>query len=104
MTAEQWFEVTKNLGVAAPLVIVLLYLLRFLVELLTKATNERQAVTTQFVDAMKTIATTSAVAQQQAAASLQELASAIRDGGSRSMEEHDRIVDAIGKIDRGARA
>ncbi|MDO8562374.1 MAG: hypothetical protein Q7S25_00865 [Candidatus Limnocylindria bacterium] len=98
MTSDQLFEVTKSLGIAAPLVVVLLYLLRLVVELLTKATDERKTITAQFVDAMKTTATTSALAQQQAAASLQELAAAMRDGASRSLEEHNRIVDAIGKL------
>ena len=56
MTPDQTFEVTKSLGIAAPLVVVLLYLLRLLIELLTRATDERKTITAQFVDAMKTTA------------------------------------------------
>lgn len=99
MTTEQTFEVVKSLGIAAPLVVVLVYLLRMVVDLLTKATEERKAVTAQFVDAMKTTATTSALAQQQAASSLQDLAAAMRESSSRSEDAHNRIVDAIGKLD-----
>lgn len=102
MNPDQWFEVTKSLGIASPLVIVLIYLLRMLVTLLTKSGEERAAITAQFVAAMQTLATTSAVAQQQAAASLHELAGAMRDASTRSLEEHNRITDAIGKIGKGA--
>ena len=104
MTPDQQFEIGKSLGIAAPLVIVLLYLLRLLVDLLTRATDERKTITTQFIDAMKTSATTSAIAQQQAAASLQELAATFRENASRSMDEHNRIVDALGKLSIRERA
>lgn len=104
MTPEQYAEIAKQLGVAAPLVLVLMYLLRFMAQLLHQATEERKAITAQFVDAMKTTAATSALAQEKAAQSLQDLAASLREQGVRSTDEHNRIVDALGKFssrDRG---
>jgi len=100
VTPDQTFEVTKSLGIAAPLVVVLLYLLRLLIELLTKATDERKTITAQFVDAMKTTATTSAVAQQQAAASLQELAAAGLVGTRLEDDAIAAAADAAHKLAR----
>lgn len=103
MTPEQYGEVAKSLGVAAPLVIVLLYLLKVLLQLLNGATEERKAITAQFVEAMKTTVATSALAQQQAATALQDLAASQREQANRTTDEHNRLIDAIGKFQIGRR-
>lgn len=91
MTAE-WMELLKTLGVASPLVVILLYLLK-------EATKERQAITTAFLDALKTTVEQSNEQRLRTSNELAELTHALRDDGKRAAEEHGRIVDAIDKLD-----
>lgn len=91
MSAEQWTEIVKTLGVSGPLVAILLYLLR-------QMNEERKSVTTQFLDALRTTVEQSNEARVRAANELSQLVTALRDHQERSGDEHNRIVDAIGKL------
>lgn len=93
MTSEQWAEVIKTLGVSGPLVGILIYLLK-------QATEERRAITKDFLATLTTTVSSNAQAQTRAAESLQDLAGALRDTAKSSADEHNRIVDAIGKLGR----
>lgn len=85
MTPEQWGELARTLGIASPLVGLLIYLLR-------QATEERREITDRFLVALETTVAGSSKAMQENTAATRELSVTLRD-------EHARIVDAIGKLD-----
>lgn len=80
-----------QLGVAAPFVALLLYLLK-------QANDERREMTARFLDALKTTVDKETEARLRAANELATLTQSIRVQQERSTAEHERIVDALGKM------
>lgn len=79
-----------SLGTAAPLVAILLYLLR-------QSTLERQSITNGFLETLKTTIASNVQAQAMTVDALKEQSSALKEFSARSAEEHTRLIDAIGK-------
>lgn len=80
MTDGLW----STLGVAAPLVGILIYLLR-------QATIERQEITTKFLEALTTTVSANTQATREIGIALDIMRKA-------SQSEHERIIDAVGKM------
>lgn len=93
MTPEQWGELMRTLGVASPLVGLLIYLLR-------QATEERREITNRFLGALETTVAGATRATQENTVATRELSATIEANRKSSVDEHSRIVDAIGKIGR----
>ena len=93
MTPEQLGELMRTLGVASPLVGLLIYLLR-------QATEERREITNRFLGALETTVAGATRATQENTAATRELAAATEASRKASVDEHGRIVDAIGKLGR----
>lgn len=93
MTPEQWGELTRTLGVAAPLVLMLLYLLK-------QSNEERQKLTDRFLAALETTVTRAIDTQNSATSAIKDMSNAVVNDRRSAQEEHNRIVDAIGKIGR----
>lgn len=84
-------EFWASLGVAGPLVAILLYLLR-------QATDERRQITDAFLNALMSTVQVSNEARVRSASELSNLSQSIREQTSRASEEHSRVIDAIGKM------
>ena len=80
-----------QLGLAAPLVAILLYLLK-------QSADERKEITAAFIGALTTMVTESNDSRMKTAIEMGEMVEALRQHEKRSTQEHDRIVDAIGKM------
>lgn len=93
MTPEQWADLAQTLGVASPLVALLIYLLR-------QATEERREITNRFLGALETTVAGATKAIQENTAATRELSVTIEANRKSSVDEHARIVDAIGKLGR----
>lgn len=91
MTPEQLGELTRTLGVAAPLVGLLWLLLR-------QATEERRDITGRFLTALENTVAGATKATQDNTVATRELSSVIEANRQSSLDEHNRIVDAIGKL------
>lgn len=81
-----------QLGLAAPLVGILLFLLK-------QSTDERKDITSKFLVALQTTVNASNEARLRTADEVANLTSTLRDVQKHSTEEHNRIVDAIGKLE-----
>lgn len=88
MTGEQVFETIKLLGVAAPLVSILVYLLK-------QSNEERREITDKFLSTLDSTVKTNAEASAKIAASLAELNQTLRDGNQAAQTEHGRIMDFL---------
>lgn len=93
MTPEQWGELARTLGVASPLVGLLIYLLR-------QATEERQQITDRFLSALESTVAGASKAIQDNTSATKELSATIEANRKSNIDEHSRIVDAIGKLNR----
>lgn len=93
MTAEQWGDLARTLGIASPLVGLLIYLLR-------QATEERQNITDRFLSALESTVAGATKAIQDNTAATRELSVSIEANRKSNIDEHTRIVDAIGKLNR----
>lgn len=98
MTPEQYFDLFKLLGVAAPLVWILWTQLR-------ASTVERQDITTKFLATLEGTAKTSAEAlvhqaesTNRAAAAMTDMANTIADQSQRHSAEHQRILDYLVEV------
>jgi hypothetical protein len=92
MTPDQWAELFKTVGVAAPLVGLLIYLLR-------QATEERREITNRFLAALENIGGNATRAIHENSVEMRGLAVMIEANRKSSVDEHARIVDSIGKLD-----
>ncbi|HET7713854.1 MAG TPA: hypothetical protein VFK94_06465 [Patescibacteria group bacterium] len=81
----------KTLGVAAPLVALLWFLLK-------QATEERKEITDKFLTALQTTVRQSTESQTATMTQITKLNSTVEEYRRISAEEHARIVDAIGKM------
>lgn len=79
-------NVWVQLGIAAPFIALLIYLLR-------QANQERKDLTDKFVTAM----TTTVTSNTHATTGLKE---AINEWRAGNQDEHGRIVDALGRLER----
>ena len=93
MTTDPLIALLSNLGVAAPLVALLWLLLR-------QATEERRQITDRFLGALETTVSGATKATHENTAATHDLASAIEANRHTSADEHARIVDALGKMNR----
>lgn len=85
-----WIETAKTLGVAAPLVLILVWIL-------DRTTKERERITTQFLTTLQTTITTNTATQTQTVEAIKENTSALKEFSNRASDEHNRLIDAIGK-------
>ena len=87
MTETIWLQ----LGIAAPLVVILLYLLK-------QSTDERREITTKFLAALQTTVEQSNEQRLRASNELAQLTDVIREDKKLSADEHARIVESIDKL------
>jgi len=80
-----------QLGIATPFVALLWYLLK-------QATDERKEITVKFLAALTSTVEQSNDARIRSANELSILTQTIHDHQENSADEHQRIVDAIGKL------
>lgn len=85
-----WVETAKTLGVAAPLVLILVWIL-------DRTTRERERITSQFLTTLQTTITTNSTTQTQMVEAIKENTAAIKESSRSASEEHTRLIDAIGK-------
>lgn len=97
-------EIAKQFGLAAPLVIILVYLLVRTEQRERLASEERREMTDKHLQALSTVVTDNRVSQQQTAAALDRLTAIIteeittsREARAHDREEHRLMLDAIGK-------
>lgn len=104
MTPEQLGELMRTLGVASPLVGLLIWMLRQATEerqrVAAEATVERKDITNRFLTALETTVSSATRAIQENTAATKELSATIEANRKSSVDEHGRIVDAIGKLGR----
>ena len=93
MTADQWGDLARTLGIASPLVGLLWLLLR-------QATEERKTITDRFVAALETTVANSTQAQRENAIAISAVNREVEENRAASAKEHERIIDAIGKLGR----
>lgn len=93
MNPDQFGDLTRTLGVAAPLVVLLIYLLR-------QANEERQKITDRFLVALESTVARAIETQQQSTSALKDITNEVAADRRAQTDEHNRIVDAIGKIGR----
>lgn len=86
-----WGDTIKTLGIAAPLVSLLIYLLK-------QATEERKEITGRFLVALQTTVEQSNEARIRAADELGQLVVAMKEHHKSSGEEHTRVVEAIHEL------
>lgn len=91
MADPDWLEVLKPLGVAVPLVAVLFYLLR-------QATEERRAITGDFLRTLRETVAANADSISKVTAALAELTSATRERKEESSDEHNKMIDLLTRI------
>lgn len=84
----EWAQFAQTLGVAAPLVAILLYLLR-------QSTEERQRITDRFLSSMDKRDAESIDARLRSAQALNELTGSIREHDRRCVEEHLSMIRAL---------
>ena len=84
-------ELIKTLGVAAPVVGLLFYLLR-------QATAERQNITTEFLKTLRETVASSSSATTQLTSSVTELAALTRDRQTSATQEHSKMIEELRKI------
>lgn len=84
-------DLIERLGVAAFLVVGLFYLLR-------QATEERKAITTQFLETLRVTVASNAQAQQGTTIALNDLALADRERKAATTAEHQQITQRLEQI------
>ena len=89
-----------QLGLASPLVIVLLYLLRLSYQERQKASDERQEITQQYLKTMKEVVQDNRAITKEHTAAMREMTVNIGGLSAQHLRESDRIVDAIGRLGR----
>lgn len=85
-----WEETAKTLGVAAPLVMILVWIL-------DRTTRERERITSDFLETLRTTITGNSATQAQMVEAIKENTAALKESSARNTEEHARLIDAIGK-------
>lgn len=86
-----WGEIFAQLGVAVPLVAILLYLLK-------QTTDERRAITSDFLQTLRETVAANAAGNERVAASLNELALADRERKLAATAEHERMIRELDRI------
>jgi len=92
MTTDQWPELARTLGIAAPLVLVLTYMLR-------EATAERREITARFLTALQTTVEQSNEVRIRAATEMHELVVGLAQDRERGAAEHERMVQILEQLD-----
>lgn len=91
MTDAPWGDLIERLGVAAFLVVGLFYLLR-------QATEERKAITTEFLKTLRETVAANAQAQTGVTAAINDLALADRERKAAATAEHQQITQRLEQI------
>lgn len=86
-----WSDLVAQLGVAVPLVAILLYLLK-------QTTDERRAITADFLQTLRETVAANAAGNERVAASLNELALADRERKLEATAEHERMIRELDRI------
>ncbi len=93
-------ELVKTLGVGAPLVAFLYLQLRDAQAEREKSSHERREITTRFLATLESTITQNTAAQTKSSEGLIDLTAAMREALRATTEEHNRLIDAIGKLGR----
>ena len=96
MVEPQWVELLKPLGIAAPLVLLLYWLLR-------ENVNERKQITSQFLSSLQEMSKTASDGAVATAGAIQSMAATLNDTTERHSREHDRILSALIETGRAER-
>ena len=86
MIDPQLWGLAQTFGVAAPIVALLVYMVR-------EATAERARITDRFLSSLEGVVRDSTDARLRSAQALNDLTGAIREHDRRSSEEHARLMD-----------
>lgn len=86
-----WAELLKTLGIAAPLV-------GFLIFIYNKTDSERRETQSKFLDALQNAFIQAAADRQSNTAALMELTATIRERGTASMAEHEKMLMIMQKM------
>ena len=95
---DQFTNLMLQLGIAAPLVMFMWMEVQRSQKAAENSAAERKELTTQFLLTLQTTITGNTTAQIKVTETIQDLVSAIREGNARSTDEHNRLIDAIGKF------
>lgn len=86
-----WGDLFAQLGVAVPLVAILLYLLK-------QTTDERRAITADFLQTLRETVAANAQGNERVASSLNELALADRERKLAATAEYERMIRELDRI------
>lgn len=85
-------------GITAPLVGILIYLLRQAESREQRASEERRQISEQFLSTVNTVVADNRIAAERMTTSLTELIATVRESRAQDREEHKLIVDAVGRV------
>lgn len=90
-------EVVKQLGLAAPLVVALIYLLRQSEQREQRAATERKETGERYMTTLSTVISDNRLAIERMTVAVVELTTTIREFSAQNRDEHRGMMDAIGK-------
>ena len=86
-----WSDLVAQLGVAVPLVAILMYLLK-------QSTDERRAISADFLKTLRETVAANASGNERVASAMNDLALADRERKMAATAEHERMIRELDRI------